>query len=49
MKEELKDKGYNNKDVAEILGVSPQITSLYLNNRRPMPLHIKKQLKELLR
>jgi len=47
-KQKIKDKGLKINWIAEKLGIHRVILSYYINNTRPMPDEIKKQLSLLL-
>ncbi len=47
-KEMIKEKGLMIKWVAKQIGISNVLLSYYLNNARPMPLHIEEKLKAFL-
>lgn len=46
-KQEIKDRGLKITWVAEKIGITRSLLSQYLNDLRPMPIHIGDKLKQL--
>lgn len=49
MKQKIKDRGLKISWIAEKIGISQPLLSMYLNGDRDMPEHIKDKINEILK